>query len=87
MVYYDLAASLRPFLVFTLLATSVQCQQSERSARGLWDNILGAVVSSLKQHVRGREATFHVASGRQDDEAVKLIDENSIQNNTVSFPC
>ena len=95
MVQHDLAASKRPlcriFVVAVLLHAAsdnvgVDCQLN-RSPRGLWSDLFGAVVTSLGDHVkrqRAREAAVaSVASSRVDDlKAVNTIIEDTKYDNS-----
>jgi len=85
MVQHDRAAFKRPLFatfVFGVLlhATSknvVECQLN-RSPRGLWGDLFGAVVKSVGEHVKrqkAREAAI-AASSRIDQSAVNSIEEN-----------
>lgn len=85
MVQHDLAAFKRPLFVILVVggllhASSynvVECQLN-RSPRGLWGDLFGAVVTSLGEHVkrqRAREAAL-VASSRVDQPAVNTIEDN-----------
>lgn len=85
MVQNDLAAFKRPLFVILVVggllhASSynvVECQLN-RSPRGLWGDLFGAVVTSLGEHVKrqkAREAAM-AASSRVDQPAVNTIEEN-----------
>ena len=85
MVQHDPAAFKRPlfviFVIGVLLHASsynvVECQLN-RSPRGLWGDLFGAVTTALGEHVkrqRAREAAI-VASSRVDQSAVNTIEEN-----------
>ena len=85
MVQHDLAAFKRPlfviFVIGVLIHASsynvVECQLN-RSPRGLWGDLFGAVTTALGEHVkrqRAREAAI-VASSRVDQSAVNTIEEN-----------
>ena len=89
MVQNDLAAFKRPLFVILVVgvllhASSynvVECQLN-RSPRGLWGDLFGAVVTSLDKHVkrqRAREAAI-AASSRLDQSAVNTIEENNLHS-------
>jgi len=91
MVQNDPAAFKRPLFVILVVgvllhASSynvVECQLN-RSPRGLWGDLFGAVVTSLDKHVkrqRAREAAI-AASSRLDQSAVNTIEENNLHSET-----
>ena len=97
MVQHDQAASKRPLFVIRIFVVAVllhaasdnvgvDCQLN-RSPRGLWSDLFGAVVTSLGDHVkrqRAREAAVaSVASSRVDDlKAVNTIIEDTKYDNS-----
>lgn len=97
MVQHDLAASKRPLFVIRIFVVAVLLHaasdnvvvdgQLNRSPRGLWSDLFGAVVTSLGDHVkrqRAREAAVaSVASSRVDDlKAVNTIIEDTKYDNS-----
>ena len=93
MVQHDPVAFKRPLssivvVVVVLVHASsfnvVECQLN-RSPRGLWSDLFGAVVTSLGEHVKRQRAREATASSRLDITAVNSIKENSIQNNQSLF--